>query len=97
MILPYGAYVLFSERDYLLYPGFLAPKLCSEFWHIMQAPPNVPGPAGPLILIYCQFINKQDTMRREATLKLPREKGCANLYYGIHLRNYNIQADENKG
>lgn len=83
MPLPYCVYVLFSEKDYLLYTGFSS-NIEKRLVNHNSGGTKSTQYRTPLILIFCEFYcYKTDAMNREKYLKTSAGKRALK----IMLRN----------
>jgi putative endonuclease len=101
--LPYCVYVLYSEKDWLLYIGYSS-NLEKRIEKHNSGGCKSTAPRRPLKLIFCEYyLFKQDAMKREDYFKTTAGKKALKLmlrttfenlgYTGISLKNLAIITD----
>ena len=79
MPLPYCVYVLFSQRDHLLYTGFTA-NIDRRVKNHNEGGTKSTAPRRPLELIFCEFyLFESDARKREMYLKTTAGKKAVKL------------------
>lgn len=102
--LPYCVYVLFSEKDWLLYIGFSS-NLEKRVTAHNAGQSKSTAPRRPLKLIFCEYyLFKTDAMKREFYFKTTAGKKALKLmlrstfhnlgYQGVSLKDLTIISDE---
>jgi putative endonuclease len=85
MILPYCVYVLFSEKDRLLYIGFTTDIVKRVTKH-NEGGCKSTAPRRPLKLIFCeQYLYEADAMKRELYFKTTMGKRAIKLMLSATL------------
>lgn len=78
-MLPYCVYILFSEKDRLLYHGFTT-NLPKRIQNHQKGKTKSTASRRPLVLIHSEFyISKKDAMRREQYFKTAQGKRMVKL------------------
>ena len=86
MPLPYCVYVLFSQKDHLLYVGYTS-NLEKRLEYHQQGKTKSTANRGPLILIFCEFyLFKQDALKRESYFKKTAGKKALRLMLASTFR-----------
>ncbi|MGK2864428.1 MAG: GIY-YIG nuclease family protein [Chitinophagaceae bacterium] len=79
MLLPYCVYVLYSDRDSLLYHGFTT-NILRRIGEHNTGHTKSTSCRRPLRLVYCEFfLSKKDAMRRESYFKTAQGKRMLKL------------------
>ncbi len=79
MPLPYSVYVLFSEKDHLLYIGFTS-DLAKRIERHNSGGSKSTAPRRPFILIFCEYyLFKEDALKREDYFKTTMGKRSLKL------------------
>lgn len=79
MPLPYCVYVLFSEKDHLLYTGFTT-NLLQRLSDHNNGKSASTSPRRPLLLIFCEhYLFERDARKREMYLKTTAGKKAIKL------------------
>lgn len=79
MILPYCVYILFSERDHLLYTGFTT-NLEKRIENHNAGQSKSTAPRRPLKLIFCEYyLFEEDARKREMYFKTTMGKKAVKL------------------
>lgn len=87
MILPFCVYVLYSQKDYLLYHGFSA-NLVARILDHNAGMTKSSRKRRPLKLIYCEFFQtEKDAIRREAYFKTNQGKHILKLILRESLKD----------
>ena len=89
MILPYSVYILFSEKDHLLYVGY-STNLNNRMKDHNDGKVKSTAPRRPLKLIYGEFhLSKEDAGRREQYFKTSAGRKAIKLMLRDSLKNLN--------
>lgn len=85
MTLPYCVYILFSEKDKLLYTGFTT-NIDERIKHHNAGKTKSTAPRRPLLLIFCEFyLFEADARKREMYFKTNPGKKAIKLMLGSSL------------
>jgi putative endonuclease len=88
MPLPFCVYILFSEKDHLLYTGYTA-NIERRLKEHNVGQSKSTAPRGPLKLIFCEFyLFEADARKREMYLKTTAGKKAVKLMLGNTLRQF---------
>ena len=86
MILPYCVYILFSEKDHLLYIGYTG-NIENRVESHNAGRSKSTAPRRPLKLIFCEYyLFKEDAMKREGYFKTTMGKKAIKLMLAESLR-----------
>jgi putative endonuclease len=86
MPLPYCVYILFSEKDFLLYTGFTTNIEQRLIYH-NEGKTKSTAPRRPLQLIFCEFyLFEADARKREMYFKTNPGKKAVKLMLGETLK-----------
>jgi len=92
MNLPYCVYILFSEKDSLMYIGFTSNLTNRIEKHNSGGVPST-APRRPLKLIFCEYyLFEEDARHRELYFKTTMGKKALKLMLGESLRKLGYKA-----